>query len=437
MACAVCGEQKSLVGVTVAVPFLHYGLAIFSYIRVLNTLASMSCMEVTAFFSAYLIQYGWGVAYFFIEYYDNGYDDFTIGIYIVGYLIVIPFITSLFSAIFKWLDESKFTPMFLIQAGLSIVQAIAMLVCAFIFLSTTSGVVITVLVCIIIYVMFQAWIYIKSDYYLPRLWTIINIVLAAIVVLTPLIASFFVEEFYSFVGISIAIIALCIFLFLYGVVEIYTDVRQIDQKPVFYSSMIFPVYKFEPKKNDIDPRNAPAISLIMSIVIMIIWSGFCTVWVAPLYIGVSIGILFELLFIVVVLYLVTITMMELRENMENFDRQISKVAWLDSKTNFVNIKNVECKTDLLTYAEAYDRRNHFRNYVRIKEGRKQLSFDEILSDIQLQTQAQIDLSWLALSEEELENKVVLYQKLFELERLVQSTFIGELELMIQYLLLLI
>mmetsp|Transcript_3192 Transcript_3192/g.2146 ORF Transcript_3192/g.2146 Transcript_3192/m.2146 type:complete len:473 (-) Transcript_3192:2031-3449(-) len=377
----ICLEQRALIGITVAVPFLHYGLAIFSYLRVLNTLSPMSVVEGLIFFSAYLVQYGWGVAYFFLEYYDNGYSEQSQGLYIVTYLIVIPFITSLVSAIFKWLDEPKFSGMFIAQVSISIAQAIAMLVICFIYLSTASGVIISVLIVLILYGMFQMWIYIKNDYWVPRLWTIVNITLAACIVVAPVVASFFLEELYSYVAVSLGVWALCGFLFLYGAMELYTDIKMIDNKPLFYSSMVFPVYKFEPKKNDIDPRNAPAVSVLISVIIMMLWSGSCTVWVAPYYIGVSVGILFELILIVIVLYLITITQNELKENMQNIDKKISKIAWLDSKANFVNISNVECKSDLLTYEKAFKRRDHFRNFVRVKEGRKGLSFDEILSNI--------------------------------------------------------
>jgi hypothetical protein len=53
MALIVCLVEKSLFGITIAVPFLHYGMAIFSYIRVLNTLGQMSIFEMIMFFLAY------------------------------------------------------------------------------------------------------------------------------------------------------------------------------------------------------------------------------------------------------------------------------------------------------------------------------------------------------------------------------------------------
>ncbi len=112
MAIGVSILEDSLLGITIAVPFLHYGLAIFSYLRVLNTYSPMMTGEIIAFFLAYAVQYGWGVTYLFIDLYENNSSDRTVGLYIVVYLIVIPLITSLASAIFKYIDDKKFSLMF-------------------------------------------------------------------------------------------------------------------------------------------------------------------------------------------------------------------------------------------------------------------------------------------------------------------------------------
>ena len=53
MAVLVSINQRNTVGVTIAVPFLHYGLAAFSFIRVLNTFAKMSLLEILTFFAAF------------------------------------------------------------------------------------------------------------------------------------------------------------------------------------------------------------------------------------------------------------------------------------------------------------------------------------------------------------------------------------------------
>jgi len=100
----------TVIGVTIAIPFLHYELAFFSSIRSINTDSAMSWKEYIVFFLAYGIQYGWGVFNLFYLYdrkqMDPSIDGATpSGRFIVIYLIVIPFITSLVSSIAKWIDE--------------------------------------------------------------------------------------------------------------------------------------------------------------------------------------------------------------------------------------------------------------------------------------------------------------------------------------------
>lgn len=110
MAVSVSVHNDSTIGITIAVPFLHYGLAAFSYIRVLNTDSSMRVGEYIMFAGAYLVQYGWGIAYIFIDFNAEQRDWRTPGTtfagpFIVIYLIVIPFITSSIFSILKYLDD--------------------------------------------------------------------------------------------------------------------------------------------------------------------------------------------------------------------------------------------------------------------------------------------------------------------------------------------
>ena len=68
MAFLVCLNEDSLLGITIAIPFLHYGMAFFSLIRHLSTDSKLGKIETFLFFFSYALQYGWGVAYLFIAY---------------------------------------------------------------------------------------------------------------------------------------------------------------------------------------------------------------------------------------------------------------------------------------------------------------------------------------------------------------------------------
>lgn len=110
MAVLVSVDTDSVLGITIAVPFIHYSMAAFALSKHLNTDAKISPLQYFFFFLAYVIQYGWGIANLYISYTrkeaDPSYPGSAIaGSYIVVYLMAIPFITSAASAIAKWIDD--------------------------------------------------------------------------------------------------------------------------------------------------------------------------------------------------------------------------------------------------------------------------------------------------------------------------------------------
>jgi hypothetical protein len=70
----------------------------------------------------------------------------------------------------KWVDEPRPTPMFLVQFSLTVAQGIAMLVCAFIYIGITEGIVILSIVVVVVYMSLMGWIYKKNDYFMPKIW---------------------------------------------------------------------------------------------------------------------------------------------------------------------------------------------------------------------------------------------------------------------------
>ena len=53
MALLVCLDTHSWLGITIAVPFVHYGLAVFSLIEVLSTDLKMTLFQYFSFFFSY------------------------------------------------------------------------------------------------------------------------------------------------------------------------------------------------------------------------------------------------------------------------------------------------------------------------------------------------------------------------------------------------
>ena len=66
---------------------------------------------------------------------------------------MIPFITSCCTAILKWYDDKgKVSGFFIVQTGLTLLQGIAMLVCAFVFMTYIQGIIISCICCAVAYV---------------------------------------------------------------------------------------------------------------------------------------------------------------------------------------------------------------------------------------------------------------------------------------------
>ena len=67
MGLSVSISYDDLIGVTICVPFLHYGLAIFSLFRMINTDSPLAIWELIMFIFAYVVHYGWGAFYLIWE----------------------------------------------------------------------------------------------------------------------------------------------------------------------------------------------------------------------------------------------------------------------------------------------------------------------------------------------------------------------------------
>lgn len=113
----------------------------------------------------------------------------------------------------------------------------------------------------------------------------------------------------------------------------------------------------------------PVICLIGSLVIMIAWSVLATVWYTPTHVGVSLSILFEMLLILLMIFIVQISHLQLRKVSTLVDSKIIRRAWLEAKATYVANRNAQTRADLVTYEEFLTRRDLFRNKMRLNEKR--------------------------------------------------------------------
>lgn len=446
----VCAASHSYVGITIFVPFAHYSLAAYSHMKTLNTDSPMNVFEWACFIFAYVIQYGWGIANLYLSYgamrkkpVPEGVileDKDSLGTYIVVNLIVIPFITSCIAAVLKWIDNKGKLDRFLKgQLILTLVQGIAMLVCAFVFMTWVQGIVVSAVILVLSYIGFQVWIYQKNEYYMPKNWFYINILVVVIAIIAAFVASLIAPGFTIFLGFSISTWLLAFLLFVFGFGRIMFDYINLRKRPVFYSPWIFPIFRYDPKKQDIIKDNLPAACLLASLVIMVAWSVLATVWFNPTHVGVSLTIMFEMLLILTMIFLVQISHLQLRKVSTFVDSKIIRRAWLEAKLTYVNNRNAASRADLVSYEEYVRRRDLFRNKMRISEGRPALNYEEKWEGVKLFGHVQdSDFSqWLNTKAVDMTKPLSQYSYLFELEKEIASTYRLELELIIMFQILVI
>jgi hypothetical protein len=446
----ICHSAKSFVGITIFIPFAHYSLAAYSHMRTLSTDSPMKVTEWICFIIAYLVQYGWGIANLYLSYGwfrkkpvpESVYleDKDSIGLYIVVNLIVIPFITSCIAAVLKWIDNKGKIDRFLLgQLILTLLQGIGMLVCAFVFMTWRQGVVIACVIGVLSYIGFQVWIYQKNDYYMPRLWIIVNICFALVAVIATFVASLIVPELTIFTGFSVSCWLFSVLSFVFGAGRLFLDYMNLKKRPVFFSPWVFPIFRYDPAKKDIRRQNLPVVSLIASLVVLIFWAVLATVWFTPTHVGVSLTILFEMILILFLVFIVQISHRQLCKVSSFVDAKIIRRAWLEAKATYIASRNAQTRADLVTYEEYLARRDLFRNKVRLLEQRTSLSLEEKWEGVKLVpqvTDAQL-AGWLNTSKVDMTQPLSQYSYLFEMEMEMAQVYSHELELIIMFQILII
>ena len=104
---------------------------------------------------------------------------------------------------------------------------------------------------------------------------------------------------------------------------------------------------------------------------------------------------------------------------------------------YINGRGAPNREQLLTYEKIKLRRDSFRNFLRKREGRSTLNFEERFEQVVLLDDKDIDIEWIDESLVDLSSNHSMYSYLFQIEKELSKVYIEELELVIQFQLLLI
>ena len=114
---------------------------------------------------------------------------------------------------------------------------------------------------------------------------------------------------------------------------------------------MFPIYQYDPKKDRVITRNTGTLLIYIAFFLALIWSIICVVWVKPLYIGVSVCALCELLIVIFTLYLSSFSPLQLKAAWPFIDLKTRKKAWIEAKRTYVTGRNAFSMMDLITFKD--------------------------------------------------------------------------------------
>ena len=114
--------------------------------------------------------------------------------------------------------------------------------------------------------------YYQNDFALRPFWLYFDGILAFIIMIGPLIASFITNFLTIYQGISVSGGILVGYLWFYAFSHFLRDFYQMDSRPVYFSNSLFPIYKFNEKTKDIDTHHRPITSWIIGLIIIMLWA---------------------------------------------------------------------------------------------------------------------------------------------------------------------
>lgn len=363
MGAAVSGYHETTEGVSWFAGFFHVMISFSVMARPITCNNQTNTWETILYVLSHVLFYTWGLIDLKIRFDFDPKDENEGNKFLVWYVLLIPFITFFSTCFIKWYDNDwRMDRFVIITLVCTILSGIACLVCCFIFLSAAAGGVISGIVGAIIYFCVIIRVYKKNDHFLPKWWRYANMSILFCAAICALVVGIFYDGFNSFLGWSISYGIVSAVICMDGLIEMYSDIMNADNEPIYFSPWIFPVFKYYSKRNDIGLRNKPAAKVLFALFLAYLWSFQCAAWISPFYYGISVSCLVEVLTILFVLYTITFTPTHFEDSKSSLDQLLVKRSWLEAKNDYVTTKHITTPESMITFEEIVQKRDELARH---------------------------------------------------------------------------
>jgi len=141
-----------------------------------------------------------------------------------------------------------------------------------------------------------------TPYLQGRIFNVMNIVLGAGVFIGSAIYAVSDDTTSNFASASIVIAILFFMLTFLVLARWVSDRTRMDDMPIYHSPWIFPIYKYYPDLNDVEPHSSAVVQFYFLMLLMMAWCVVATAEVSPAWLGVALTCLIEMIMVIVSLY---------------------------------------------------------------------------------------------------------------------------------------
>ncbi len=366
------------------------------------------------------------------------------------YCICIPYVSSVASLVLKFQDdlqEKKISKQFYGLAVVYLLNQVAFLVCMYAFYYIGFAMSYTVFMLFVIYMLCQYYFLKKNDFVEPTFFRFANPILLATVISMVVVSSIVTDSLNGVAAFSICMLVIILILSLIATLMWLNDRSQRLVRPVAYSPYIFPVFKYNPRTNQLDAHNTPATIMAAIICLLFAWSYGVIALFKPVQVGLAINCAVETFAVILLMNISTTTRNDVSKVADFVNKQTVKTAWLQAKQNFIQAKGITSRDELVSYRDWWLRRYQIRGYINAWQGKKlkklpPASYEEMYDELQGMTahkdyfHNKLD-EWVDYDLHDLNDPSQTLAYGFEVDRDVKNAFNMELILLVQFELLIL
>lgn len=229
---------------------------------------------------------------------------------------------------------TQFKAVFKAFAGVFVVGLILMIVACFLFIDIVTGVSMVVGMGLLIYFMFQCYLYVTNNFTVEPKYEKINLGLCLVLIVFSTIFSIFSSDLSSFEGISLSMFVNLAIVWLYAMIHFAIDLVQLETRPIFFGAALFPIYKYNPQTQNVEEHYGPVFAWLAGLWLLIVWSYLAAFSVIPPFIGVMLNIAFMQIIIISIVYFMSLSQGVLQA-LRDVDTNVIKQAWYMTKLTYI------------------------------------------------------------------------------------------------------